>query len=200
MVTDVRDGLVTMERDGQDERLSTRLVLWAAGVQASSLGTELGAEVDRAGRVLVEPDLTIPGHSEISVVGDLAATKLPGTAPVAMHQGRYVAQAIESRVTGGSVPPFRYRDKGNLAVIGRAKAVALLGRFRFWGYPAWLLWLFVHLLYLVVFESRVIVFIQWAWSYFTRNRRARLITKPRKPDLLLRAFVKKGSGPFCYRE
>ena len=99
-----------------------------------------------------------------------------------MQEGRYLASAIQARLEGRTAAPFRYRDKGNLAVIGRAKAVALLGRFGFWGHPAWLLWLFVHLMYLVVFENRVIVFIQWAWSYFTRNRRARLITSPEPVD------------------
>lgn len=176
MVTDIRDGSVAVATEGVESTVEASVVLWAAGVKASPLGKCLGAELDRAGRVVVEPDLTVPGCPEISVIGDLASLGLPGTAPVAMQQGRYVARAIRSRVDGSTPAPFRYRDKGNLAVIGRAKAVALLGRFGFWGYPAWLLWLFVHLMYLVVFENRVIVFIQWSWSYFTRNRRARLIT------------------------
>jgi NADH dehydrogenase len=129
----------------------------------------------------VEPDLSLAGHPEVFVVGDLAALRqdgdfLPGVAPVAIQQGRYVAKAIEARIAGRTVPPFRYRDRGSLAVIGRARAVALVWGRRFWGYPAWLLWLFVHLLYLVEFESRVLVVIQWGWSYLTRNRRARLIT------------------------
>lgn len=178
VVRDIQDGTVTVESDGETTTIEASVVLWAAGVKASPLGKRLGAEVDRAGRVVVAPDLTVPGHSEISVIGDLAALGLPGTAPVAMQQGRYVARAIQARLRGDAVEPFRYRDRGNLAVIGRAKAVAILGRFGFWGYPAWLLWLFVHLMYLVAFENRVIVFIQWAWSYFTRNRRARLITEP----------------------
>lgn len=178
MVTDIQDGAMTVESEGTTATIDASVVLWAAGVKASPLGKCLGAELDRAGRVAVEPDLTVPDHPEVSVIGDLAALGLPGTAPVAMQQGRYAAQAIQARLRGKSVEPFHYRDKGNLAVIGRAKAVALLGRFGFWGYPAWLLWLFVHLMYLVAFENRVIVFIQWAWSYFTRNRRARLITEP----------------------
>lgn len=181
-VTDIAPGRVTIERGGKTETLETSVVLWCAGVKASPLGHSLGADMDRAGRVVVEPDLSVRDHPEIFVIGDLAATGLPGTAPVAMQQGRYVARVLASRVAasdhGHDAPgPFRYQDKGNLAVIGRAKAVALLGRFQIWGYPAWLLWLFVHLLYLVAFENRVIVFIQWAFSYFTRNRRARLITE-----------------------
>ncbi len=179
-VTHIKDGVIALETNGETTRVDASVVLWAAGVKASPLGESLGAELDRAGRVVVEPDLTVPAHPEISVIGDLASRGLPGTAPVAMQQGRYVAGAIGARINSksGHTPlPFRYRDKGNLAVIGRAKAVALLGRFRFWGYPAWLLWLFVHLMYLVMFENRVIVFIQWASSYFTRNRRARLITQ-----------------------
>lgn len=177
MVTDIQEGAITIESNGETNTIDASVILWAAGVKASPLGQCLDVELDRAGRVLVEPDLTVPGHREISVIGDLASLELPGTAPVAMQEGRYVARAIEARLEGKTVAPFRYRDKGNLAVIGRAQAVALLGRFGFWGFPAWLLWLFVHLMYLVVFENRVIVFIQWAWSYFTRNRRARLITR-----------------------
>lgn len=177
-VTNIQDGVITLDTDGETTRVDASVILWAAGVKASPLGKALGVELDRAGRVVVEPDLTVPAHPEISVIGDLASIGLPGTAPVAMQQGRYVAGAIEARLRGDTPTPFRYRDKGSLAVIGRAKAVALLGRFRFWGYPAWLLWLFVHLMYLVVFENRLIVFIQWSWSYFTRNRRARLITEP----------------------
>lgn len=176
-VTAIRDGEITLASDSGTTTLRTGAAVWAAGVKASPLGRCLGTALDKAGRVEVEPDLTVSGRPEIFVIGDLAATGLPGTAPVAMQQGRYVARAIESRLSGAPAPPFRYRDKGNLAVIGRAKAVALLGGFRFWGYPAWLLWLFVHLLYLVAFENRLIVFIQWAFSYFTRNRRARLITR-----------------------
>ena len=184
-VTSVDDGAITFESGGTTTTLDVASVVWAAGVRASPLGAALGVPLDRAGRVTVEPDLTVAGHPEVFVVGDLAATGLPGTAPVAMQQGRYVAGSLESRVAGGgTVPPFEYRDKGNLAVIGRARAVALLGRFEFSGYPAWLLWLFVHLMYLAFFENRLIVFLQWAWSYFTRNRRARLITGPPDPKEL----------------
>jgi NADH dehydrogenase len=174
------------------ERIPCRTVIWAAGVQASSLGEGLakstGAKRDRAGRIVVEPDLTIPGHPEIFVIGDLASYShqtgkpLPGVAPVAMQQGRYVAKLLRSRVEGKSMPPFRYKDRGNMAIVGRASAVADLGRLRFAGFFAWLTWLFVHLMHLVEFENRVLVFIQWGWYYFSRNRAARLITTPKCPD------------------
>jgi len=134
------------------------------------------------GRIVVAPDCSVPGHPEILVIGDLAHfahqqdEPLPGVAPVAMQQGSYVARLIDDRLRGRATPAFRYRDRGNLAVIGRAAAVAHLGRLRFSGYPAWLLWLFIHIMMLVEFENRVLVFVQWAFSYFSRNRGARLIT------------------------
>ena len=160
-------------------------MLWAAGVRASSLGRKLaeraGAPLDRAGRVLVEPDLSIPGHPEIHVIGDLASLAqdgkpLPGVAPVAMQQGRYVADLLVRKLRGQSVRPFRYFDKGNLATIGRNRAVAQFGRLHVAGFPAWFLWVFVHLMYLVEFDNRLLVFVQWVYNYITRNRGARLIT------------------------
>jgi NADH dehydrogenase len=184
-VTGVEEGGVAIDRAGTTERVKAETVLWAAGVKASPLGAKLAArsqaQVDGAGRLLVEPDLSARGHPEVFVIGDLAAFHqdgqlLPGIAPVAIQQGRYVATAIESRIAGRAPAPFRYVDRGSLAVIGRARAVGLVWGRRFWGYPAWLLWLFVHLLYLVEFENRLIVLLQWGWSYLTRNRRARLIT------------------------
>jgi NADH dehydrogenase len=181
------EGVSVAIGDRGSEALPARTVLWAAGVQASPLAAELarttGAERDRAGRVVVEPDLSVAGHTEISVIGDMASFRhqgsqpLPGVAPVAMQQGRYVARRIRDRLEGRATPPFRYRERGRLAVIGRASAVADLGRIRFTGYPAWLLWLFVHIMYLVGFENRLLVFIQWAFDYFTRKRGARLITE-----------------------
>ena len=141
-----------------------------------------GAKLDRAGRVLVEPDLSISGHPELYVIGDLACylhqdgKPLPGTAPVAIQQGRYVAQLIEARLEGKTLPPFRNKDYGNLATIGRAAAVADLGWLRFWGFPAWLAWLFIHLINIIHYQNRLLVLLQWAWNYFTRNRSARLIT------------------------
>ncbi|MFQ5512123.1 MAG: NAD(P)/FAD-dependent oxidoreductase [Candidatus Krumholzibacteriia bacterium] len=168
------------------ERLDARTVLWAAGVRASPLGAvlakETGASLDRAGRVWVEPDLTVPGHPEIFVIGDLAVlrhrgeTTLPGIAPVAMQQGRYVARLITRRLQSRTARPFQYRDKGTLAVIGRNRAVADFKRLRVAGYPAWLTWLFVHIWYLIGFDNKLLVMIQWAFDYLTRKRGARLIT------------------------
>jgi len=185
-VTDIRADGVTVADSKGTEQIPARTVLWAAGVQASSLGRVLeartGAALDRAGRVIVEPDLSLPHHPEILVIGDLAHLNgpngklVPGVAPAAMQQGRYAAELIRRRLAGESLPPFRYRDKGSLATIGRAAAVADIGPLRLHGFLAWLIWLFIHLLYIVEFESRLLILIQWAWNYFTRNRGARLIT------------------------
>lgn len=165
-------------------------VLWAAGVQAPPLVARLAertrAETDRNGRIVVAPDCSIPGRPEILVLGDAAhfegpdGEPLPGIAPVAIQQGSYAARLVRRRLDGRSTPPFRYRNKGLLAVIGRAAAVADLGFWRFSGFPAWLLWLFVHILYLVGFANRVLVLVQWAQSYLARGRGARLITDPRE--------------------
>jgi NADH dehydrogenase len=136
---------------------------------------------DKSGRLIVNPDLSVPGYPNLFVIGDLAhyahqtGTPLPGLAPVAMQQGHYVARVIRARLRGRQTPPFRYRDKGDMAVIGRKAAVAKIGKLHLTGFIAWLAWLFVHLLYLVGFENKLLVLIQWAWNYFTRNRRARLI-------------------------
>ena len=186
MVTGIDETGVTVRRGAQTEHIPARTVLWAAGVQASPLGRVLferaGAKLDRLGRVVVEPDLTVAGHSEILVIGDLAnfshqtGKPLPGVAPVAMQQGRYAADSVKRRLRGQAVEPFHYWDKGSLATIGRAAAVADFGRIHIAGYLAWLTWLFVHLMYLVEFDNRLLVFIQWAYNYFTRNRGARLIT------------------------
>ncbi len=187
LVTDITPaGVTTARGDGQLEHIPARTVIWAAGVQASRLGEVLqaraGAQLDRAGRVMVERDLSVPGHPEIFVIGDLAdfphqtGEPLPGLAPVAMQEGAYVARLIQCRLRGEALPPFHYHDKGNLATVGRAAAVADLGRIRLSGYPAWLVWLFVHLMYVVEFENRVLIFLQWTWDYFTHNRMARLIT------------------------
>jgi NADH:quinone reductase (non-electrogenic) len=159
-------------------------VLWAAGVAAAPLARSLGVPLDRAGRVLVEPDLSIPGHPEAFVIGDLAAfihqtgQPLPGLAPVAIQQGRAVADNVWRRLRGEPTRPFHYFDKGSMAAIGRAKAVAVLGRLRLWGFPAWLAWVFVHILYLIGFRNRFLVVFEWAWAYFTYQRGARLITGP----------------------
>jgi NADH dehydrogenase len=184
-VVDVGPSQVTVRGAGGEERIATRTVLWAAGVRADALAERLsraaGSETDPAGRLIVEPDLTLPGHPEILVIGDMAhfrqdGAPLPALAPVAMAEGRYAARVVRARILGREPAPFRYRDKGTMATIGRSHAVADLGWLRFSGFPAWLVWLFVHLMYLVEFENRLLVLIQWAWSYFTRNRGARLIT------------------------
>ena len=185
-VTDVQPDAVIIRRNDQSEHIPTRTVLWAAGVQASPLGrilaTATGVELDRAGRVMVAPDLSIPNHPDIFVIGDLAHYRnqqgqpLPGVAPVAMQQGRYVAELIQQRLRGQTPPPFHYQDRGSMAIVGRAEAVADVRGRRFSGFLAWLAWLFIHLMNLVEFENRLLVVIQWAWNYFTRNRSARLIT------------------------
>jgi NADH dehydrogenase len=165
------------------ERIPSRTVVWAAGVTASSLAGRLGeltnAERDRAGRVTVEPDLTLPGHPEVFALGDMVRLHegaLPGVAPVAMQQGRYAARVVRDRLRGKESPPFRYRDKGNLATIGRAAAVADIKGLRLSGFLAWMTWLVVHLWYLVGFQNRVLVFIRWSVSFATHGRGARLIT------------------------
>jgi NADH dehydrogenase len=186
LVTDIRERSVTIREDGRVEEIPTRTVLWAAGVLGSPLGRilseEAGAPLDNAGRVIVEPDLTVPGHPEIFVIGDLAhfshhtGKPLPGVAQPAIQEGRYVARAIERRLRGESSPPFHYVDKGNLATIGRAAAVADLYGLQLSGVPAWLIWIFVHLLYIVEFQNRLLILLQWGWMYLTYDRSARLIT------------------------
>jgi NADH dehydrogenase len=179
LVTKIAPGAVYMG----ETRLPTAVTLWAAGVLASPLGKKLGAPVDRAGRVLVSPDLSVPGHPEIFVIGDLAALKdkngkwLPGLAPVAMQEGTAVAKNIRCDLQGKSRRDFSYLDKGTLATIGRAAAVGQFpGGLHISGYFAWLAWLFVHIFFLIGFRNRILVLIQWAWSYITFERGARLIT------------------------
>ncbi|HET9408709.1 MAG TPA: NAD(P)/FAD-dependent oxidoreductase [Candidatus Sulfotelmatobacter sp.] len=198
VVTQVEPGAVHIG----DTHMNAAVVLWAAGVAASPLGKKLSAQTDRAGRVPVEPDLSLPGHPEVFVIGDLAAAKdehgkmLPGVAPVAIQQGRFVAKLIRQEIKeegqekkwgaprladfarrgNESRPRFHYWDKGSLATIGRAAAVAQFGRIHISGFVAWLSWLFVHIFFLIGFRNRLLVFIQWAWSYVTYERGARLIT------------------------
>jgi NADH:ubiquinone reductase (H+-translocating) len=186
LVNEVHPDAVVVKHGDKIETIETHTILWAAGVRGSPLGKALaeatGVEVDRADRVIVQPDLTLPGHPEIFVIGDLAhfshqtGQPLPGVAQVAMQQGRYVASLIDARLKGKTLPPFHYQDRGNMATIGRASAVADLGRIKLHGYIGWLAWLFIHLIYLIEFENRLLVLFQWAWNYFTRNRAARLIT------------------------
>src|SRR6516162_820859 len=169
------------------ERIETRTIMWSAGVEASPAGRWLGAETDRAGRVKVEPDLSLPGRPHIFVLGDTAllagvgGEPLPGVAPVAKQQGAYVARVIAARAAGRSVPPFRYRDFGMLALIGRSRAVAQFGRIKLRGRRAWLLWCFAHIFFLIGFRDRLFVMLNWAWNFLTFRRGARLITDGRAP-------------------
>jgi NADH:ubiquinone reductase (H+-translocating) len=181
---------VTVEGGGEAaRRISAHNVIWAAGVTASGLGGALaeqcGSEVDKAGRILVEPDLTLPGNPAVFAIGDMIRVRgpggeaqvLPGVAPVAMQQGRYVAKSVRARLVGRPVSAFHYLDKGNLATIGRARAVADLHVLRLSGFPAWLTWLFVHLWYLIGFQNRLLVFVRWSFSFLTRGRGARVIAE-----------------------
>ncbi len=186
MVTDISDSVVTYKRNGQIEQIAARTTLWAAGVKASVMGKVLaertGVSLDRVGRVIVEPDLSIPGYPNIFVIGDLAHfahqgdKPLPGVAPVAVQEGEYIARLIKKRLKGETLPPFTYKDAGSLAVIGQNSAVVDLGFVKLTGAIAWLAWVFVHIYYLIEFDNKLIVLLQWGWNYFTRNRGARLIT------------------------
>src|SRR5688572_1154882 len=158
------------------ERLSARTVIWAAGVAASPLGASLGAPLDRAGRVRVEPDLSVPGHPEIFVAGDLAAIEhVPGIAPAAKQMGRHAAKNLILALMNKKTHPFRYRDYGQLATIGRNAAVVVMGKLKLSGFPAWLVWLVAHIYFLINFRNRVIVLIDWGWAYLTYQRYARII-------------------------
>lgn len=186
-VTDIDAGGVTVQREGNSERIETTDVIWAAGVTASPLGASLGAPLDRAGRVMVGPDLSIPDHPEVFVVGDLAHveedpamhTLVPGVAPAAMQMGRYAAGIIAAEIGASGKtqrPPFRYFDKGMLATIGRAKAVAAIHKMHLTGFIAWAIWALVHIMYLINFRTRISVMIEWAWYWLFFERGARLIT------------------------
>jgi NADH dehydrogenase len=187
-VTSIQGDTVTLKHQEQEEVLHSRTILWAAGVQASPMGRVLaertGVELDRMGRVMVAPDLSLPEYSDILVIGDLAhyayqtGEPLLGVAPVAMQQGRYAADLIRARLKQKELPPFHYVDKGNLAVIGRNAAVADIRGLHLSGFLAWFIWLFVHIQYLIEFGNKIVVMFQWAWTYFTRKRGARLITGP----------------------
>jgi NADH dehydrogenase len=194
-VTGIDPGGVTLAHpDGTTEHVPSRTVVWAAGVTASALAGQLGeltgAERDTAGRVTVEPDLSLPGHPEVFAIGDMvrireadgSTTLLPGVAPAAMQQGRYVAGVIRSRLEARPSPPFRYRDKGNVATIGRAAAVAEIKGLRLSGFVAWVTWLSVHLWYLIGFQNRLLVLVRWSFSFVTHGRGARLITYPPDDD------------------
>lgn len=189
-VTSIDAHGVTLETPSGQERIEARTVLWAAGVAPSDFGKVLahraGATLDKQGHVMVGAELTVSNHPEIFVIGDLALIEqngkpLPGVAPVAMQQGKYAARAVMNRLSNSAVKPFHYFNKGSLAVIGRRAGVADFGHLRFHGVIAWLLWLFVHLMYLVQFRNRLIVFIRWGFQYVTFDRGARLITQSAEP-------------------
>ena len=189
------------------ERIEAKSVFWAAGVQASSLSRSLGVELDRAGRVKVNADLSIPGHPDAFVIGDMAHRDeegyglVPGLAPAAIQEGRAAARNVLASIDGRPRTPFRYRDKGMMATIGKHRAIAQTGRFRLTGYLAWLAWLFIHIVFLIGFRNRFVVLFSWAWSYLTYDRGARLITgpppklEPSAADPSIRARRTIGSSP-----
>jgi NADH dehydrogenase len=182
-VTGVDAESVTLGAD----RVAAKTVLWAAGVAASPLGASLGVPLDRAGRVIVEPDLAIPGHPEVFVVGDLAAARtdvkpVPGIAPAAKQMGAHTAKNVLRRIQGEPTVAFRYKDYGQLATIGRSAAVADFGWFRLSGYPAWIVWLVAHIYFLINFRNRLVVMIDWAWAYWTMQRGARIVTGSDRRD------------------
>ena len=186
LVTNIEGDTVTLKCNGEEEKAQAFTVLWAAGIKASPLGKAIadqtGAELDRIGRVIVEPDLSVPGCANVFIAGDLAHYAhdhdgpLPGTAATAMQQGEYLANSIKRRIANKQVKAFNYKDNGSLAVIGRNEAVADLGFARFSGFPAWIVWIFIHIYYLIEFDNKLLVMLQWGWHYFTSQRGARLIT------------------------
>ena len=185
-VTALEGEQVTFKTGDQVETIQSHNVLWAAGVRASSLGKVLsektGAPSDRAGRIMVEPDFSVPNYPNIFVIGDLAhyahqgESPLPGVAPVAMQGGQYVARVIRDRLKEKTTPSFSYKDSGSLAIIGRNSAVVDLNWTKLTGYPAWVVWALVHVMFLIEFDNKMIVMTQWMWNFFTRNQGARLIT------------------------
>ncbi|MFM7363663.1 MAG: NAD(P)/FAD-dependent oxidoreductase [Cuspidothrix sp.] len=185
-VTNIDNGVVTFKQGNELTEISSKTILWAAGVQGSGMAKVLaettGVECDKSGRVIVEPDLTIKGHANIFVIGDLAnfshqdGKPLPGVAPVAKQAGEYVAKLVQLRLQGYTLPPFHYNDVGSLAMIGQNLAVVDLGFIKLTGFIAWVFWLIIHIYFLIEFDTKIVVVIQWAWNYITRNRRSRLIT------------------------
>ncbi|MBD2775189.1 NAD(P)/FAD-dependent oxidoreductase [Iningainema tapete] len=185
-VTNIENEIVTFKQGDQVEQITSKTILWAAGVKGSALGQVLanrtGVECDRSGRVIVEPDLTIKGYKNIFVIGDLGnfshqdGKPLPSVAPVAKQEGEYVAKLIQKRLTGQTLPQFRYNDVGSLAMIGKNLAVVDLSFIKLQGFVAWIFWLVVHIYFLIEFDTKLVVVFQWAWNYITRNRRSRLIT------------------------
>ncbi|GAB4363710.1 MAG: NAD(P)/FAD-dependent oxidoreductase [Calditrichia bacterium] len=181
----VEDGVVCLESAGELSQIASRTLIWAAGIKGAGMSEILrmrtAGKLDHNGRVMVNPDLSLPGYRNIFVIGDLAnfsyqdGHPLPAIAPVAVQQGKYVAGLIQKKLSDRTAPPFRYRDKGILAVIGRNAAIANFGRLKLSGFFAWLLWIFVHIAYLIEFDNKFIVLFQWAWNYFTHRRHSRLI-------------------------
>jgi len=202
LVTNIEGDIVTTKSGDRVEQIATNTVLWAAGVKASPLGKVLtertDAELDRAGRVVVEPNLSVKGYANIFVIGDLASFShqngkpLPAVAPVAMQQGQYVAKLIQQQFAQKTLPAFNYIDLGSLAVIGQNAAVVDFKFLKFGGFFAWLFWLFVHIYYLIEFDNKLVVMIQWFWNYFTRKRGARLITgEESKAEIISRQLLHK---------
>jgi len=183
------------------ERLEAKTVVWCAGIAATRIGATLGVPLGHAGRVIVEPDLSLPGHPEIQVIGDLALLPehrppIPGVAPAAKQMGRHAARNILAALRGRSTRPFRYRDYGQLATIGRSAAVAMVGRVRFWGWLAWVTWLTAHIFFLIGFRNRLVVMIDWAWAYWTFERSARIVTRAAGEDETRRTKgTKRGQTP-----
>ncbi|MBD2354260.1 NAD(P)/FAD-dependent oxidoreductase [Tolypothrix sp. FACHB-123] len=194
LVTNIENDIVTIKQGDTVREIASKTILWAAGVKASPMGKVLaestGVELDRAGRVIVESDLSIKGHANIFVIGDLAnfshqdGKPLPGVAPVAKQEGEYVANLIEQQLQGNNLPPFNYINRGSLAIIGQNLAVVDLGFMKLKGFFAWLFWLLVHIYFLLEFDNKLKVMIQWVWNYVTRNRGARLITEQESPSKL----------------
>jgi NADH dehydrogenase len=195
MVTNIEQGVVSIGK----ERIPAAVILWGAGVSASPLGKMLGVPTDKAGRVMVEPDLSVPGHPEVFVAGDLASARrhngqpVPGVAPAAIQMGKFAARQIKRAVAGKPREHFEYLDKGSLATIGRSRAVAdFPGKIHISGYFAWLSWLCIHLFFLIGFRNRFFVMIEWAWAYITYNHGARLITTPSEKERLEKPTAKAG--------
>jgi NADH:ubiquinone reductase (H+-translocating) len=186
-VKNIEEGFIEVEKEGSRVRINAGLVTWAAGVKAAPISlaikNTLNLAPDKSGRIKVAKDLSIPEHPEIFVIGDLAYLEnkygkpLPGLAPVAMQQGKYLAKLIYNRTLGRSTKPFSYFDKGNMAVIGKGRAVAEIGRVSITGLPAWVSWAIIHIYFLIEFENKFIVFLRWIWNYITNKRGSRLITK-----------------------
>jgi NADH dehydrogenase len=195
MVTNIEPGVVSIGK----ERIPAAVILWGAGVSASPLGKMLGVPTDKAGRVIVQPDLSVPGHPEVLVAGDLASVKrnngqpVPGVAPAAIQMGKFVARQIKRSVEGNPREHFEYWDKGSLATIGRSHAIAdFPGKIHISGFLAWLSWLFVHLFFLIGFRNRLFVMIEWAWAYLTYNHSARLITEPAEKEVAEKPRARAG--------